>query len=96
MYYCIYSIEILLKIYLCKKLLKSNFDVKLLVTGRNWLSKAWNLCDPLESKSNVTDLKDYLIDLYGNLAMVNYPYPANFLAPLPGHPVKVSYNLYYQ
>lgn len=30
---------------------------------------------------------DYLTDVYGNLAMVNYPYPSAFLAPLPAYPV---------
>lgn len=27
-------------------------------------------------------------DVFGNLAMVNYPYPTNFLAELPAHPIK--------
>lgn len=30
---------------------------------------------------------DYLNDVYGNLAMVNYPYESTFLAPLPAYPV---------
>ncbi|XP_046669283.1 lysosomal Pro-X carboxypeptidase-like isoform X1 [Homalodisca vitripennis] len=56
--------------------------------GKSWLSTTWKLCEPLKTSQNVTDLKNYLIDVYGNLAMVNYPYPTGFLAPLPGHPVR--------
>lgn len=33
-------------------------------------------------------LYEYLQDVLGNLAMANYPYPANFLADLPAYPVR--------
>lgn len=57
--------------------------------GKTWLSDTWNLCDPLVSEGNVTDLKYYLMNVWTNLAMVDYPYPADFLAPLPAYPIKV-------
>ncbi|XP_076288119.1 lysosomal Pro-X carboxypeptidase [Lasioglossum baleicum] len=55
--------------------------------GKTWLSDNWKLCEPLKNNSQVKQLKDYLKDIYGNLAMMNYPYKANFLAPLPAYPV---------
>ena len=58
--------------------------------GRQWLTENWKLCDPLKSQDDINTLKNWLINVYGNLAMVDYPYPANFLAPLPGFPIKVS------
>ena len=54
--------------------------------GLDLLSQIFKLCNPLES---VEVLKDWLNDLYGSAAMANYPYPANFLSPLPAWPVKV-------
>ena len=31
---------------------------------------------------------NWLESAYSYLAMVNYPYPANFIRPLPGHPIR--------
>lgn len=31
---------------------------------------------------------DYLTDVYGNIAMMNYPYGTNFIAQLPAYPVR--------
>jgi lysosomal Pro-X carboxypeptidase len=54
--------------------------------GLKTLTSLFGLCEPLKS---VKSLKDWLIDIYGNVAMANYPYETNFLAPLPANPVKV-------
>lgn len=56
--------------------------------GKAWLSQEWKLCKPLKTDADVQALTDWLTEIYGNVAMVNYPYPTNFLAPLPGFPVK--------
>lgn len=65
-------------------------DFFFLVEGKEWLSQKWKLCSPLTNDVDVVTLKEWMSEVYVNLAMVNYPYPANFLAPLPGNPIKVS------
>lgn len=60
------------------------------VEGKSWLSEQWKLCSPLAADSDVTILKNWLAEIYVDLAMINYPYPANFLTPLPGNPIKVN------
>ncbi|XP_042232640.1 lysosomal Pro-X carboxypeptidase-like [Homarus americanus] len=57
--------------------------------GMNWLTGAWKLCQPLKTQKDVQKVKEYLTDVWTNLAMVDYPYPAEFLAPLPANPIKV-------
>uniref|UniRef100_A0A1B6D068 Lysosomal Pro-X carboxypeptidase n=1 Tax=Clastoptera arizonana TaxID=38151 RepID=A0A1B6D068_9HEMI len=75
----------------CAKNIRKSWDVINQITntddGKKWLSDSWRLCSPIKNQENITSLKNYLIDVYGNLAMVNYPYPSNFLAPLPANPV---------
>ncbi|XP_018326023.1 lysosomal Pro-X carboxypeptidase [Agrilus planipennis] len=57
--------------------------------GTEWLISTWKLCRPIQSKESIdTLIIDWLTNVYSNLAMANYPYPANFLAPLPAYPVK--------
>ncbi|KAG8260744.1 hypothetical protein J6590_090063 [Homalodisca vitripennis] len=71
-----------------RKSWKTIDDITKTDEGKSWLSSTWNLCEPLQSSQNVTTLRDYLDNVYANLGMANYPYPTDFLAPLPGHPVK--------
>jgi len=55
--------------------------------GKAWITTQWKLCDPIKTQEHVTLLKDDLAEVWTNMAMANYPYPANFLAPLPAFPV---------
>ncbi|OAD54503.1 Lysosomal Pro-X carboxypeptidase, partial [Eufriesea mexicana] len=75
----------------CPKLIRKSWNTIINITssdkGKMWLSDNWKLCQPLKNESDVKQLISYLEDIYTNLAMVNYPYKANFLAPLPAYPV---------
>lgn len=57
--------------------------------GKTWLTNNWILCNPLKDEDDVKLLKNWAAEVYVALAMVNYPYEANFLAPLPANPIKV-------
>ena len=54
--------------------------------GLERLTALFKLCTPLKS---VSELKNWLNDMYGNIAMVDYPYPTSFLADLPAFPARV-------
>lgn len=54
--------------------------------GLERLTNLFKLCRPLKS---VDELKNWLLDMYGNIAMVDYPYPTSFLADLPAFPARV-------
>lgn len=57
--------------------------------GLQWLSSAFHLCSPLKSSQDAAALKAWLSETWVNLAMVNYPYKADFLQPLPAWPIQV-------
>lgn len=58
-------------------------------SGLSKLSEIFHLCKPLKSADDVTTLKNWIVSALVYLAMVDYPYPSKFLAPLPAWPVKV-------
>lgn len=53
--------------------------------GLDYLAKTFHLCGKLNSS---TDVSDWLESAYSYLAMVDYPYPSEFLMPLPSYPIK--------
>jgi len=61
-------------------------------TGIEWLNKNFKFCpnSKLVNHTSVLQLKAYLTDLWTNLAMMDYPYKTDFLAPLPPNPVNVA------
>lgn len=44
--------------------------------------------DECSELNNTQQLSDWLSSAYSYLAMVDYPYPSEFLMPLPAYPIK--------
>jgi len=51
-------------------------------------NKKFNFCKTVNTTQDLDTFFEYLNDVLGNLAMVNYAYPSSFLAPLPAYPVR--------
>ncbi|CAF2905785.1 unnamed protein product [Rotaria sp. Silwood2] len=54
-------------------------------TGLTHLTNIFHLCHPL---ATVTELKIWLINMYTNIAIYNYPYATTFIADLPAFPAR--------
>lgn len=57
--------------------------------GRELLVRTFGLCKPLNASDAGQSVKDWLVNTWSSLPMVDYPYPASFLEPLPAWPLKV-------
>ncbi|KAK3918120.1 Lysosomal Pro-X carboxypeptidase [Frankliniella fusca] len=55
--------------------------------GKAWLSKTFSLKKSIHGKADVDVLLGWLNEAYTDVAMANYPYPANFLGDMPANPV---------
>ncbi|XP_058444592.1 lysosomal Pro-X carboxypeptidase [Malaya genurostris] len=57
--------------------------------GLRVLQEKFKFCTNVTKADDITEtFFDYLGDVYGNLAMINYPYNTSFLAPVPAYPVR--------
>lgn len=57
--------------------------------GLKKLNNTFNFCGNVTKAEDITEtFFEYLTDMYGNLAMINYPYNSSFLAPVPAYPVR--------
>lgn len=56
--------------------------------GRELLVRTFGLCKPLNASDAGQSVKDWLTNTWAVLPMVDYPYPASFLEPLPAWPLK--------
>jgi len=56
--------------------------------GLAFLSSTFHTCSPFASADHImNDLFPYIVNAYGYMAMVDYPYPTSFLGPMPAYPV---------
>eukprot|EP00794_Sanderia_malayensis_P007162 gene7162-7969_t len=76
----------------CTSLIRKSWDIineyGQTAGGRQWLNSIFKLCHPLQTASDTNKLSAWLSAVWSNLAMVDYPYPASFLEPLPAWPIK--------
>lgn len=54
------------------------------------LSKVFRTCRPLKSQDDIPYLNQWILNAFTCMAMTDYPYPTNFMLPLPAWPVKAS------
>ncbi|KAL3640361.1 hypothetical protein CASFOL_015329 [Castilleja foliolosa] len=54
-------------------------------SGLSYLTETFRFCNKLESSDK---LSNWLSSAYSYLAMGNYPYPSDFLMPMPRNPIK--------
>ncbi len=54
------------------------------------LSEQLQLCYPLQTQTDMSNLFNWINNAIQYMAMADYPYPASFLGPMPGNPVNVS------
>ena len=52
------------------------------------MSAIFNTCTPIESSADTYNLYYHYSAAYQFMAMTDYPYPANFLEPMPAWPIK--------
>ena len=65
-------------------------SVAVVVVGYEKLSSTFRLCPSLHWELDYRHMLGWLRNAFTVLAMMDYPYPTHFLAPLPANPVNVS------
>jgi lysosomal Pro-X carboxypeptidase len=61
--------------------------------GRDIIQKSLNLCGALETADAVEGVLNYAVAAATYMAMTDYPYPADFLQPMPGYPANYTCTL---
>jgi len=58
--------------------------------GLDTITSGLKLCSPLQNQTDVSNVLFWIRNAFTYLAMLDYPYPTNFLSPLPAYPVNVA------
>ena len=75
---------------LCAQRLDQSFQVLSNFTDVKLLTKTFNPCVDMVNSADIDRLSFYAKGAFATLAMVDYPYPTDFITPLPGNPVKLA------
>ena len=73
-----------------KKVHELLLDIKNYPEKIKALQKTFNTCQATKTAADVDKLIGFIDNAYIYMAMTNYPYPTEFLAPMPGWPVDES------
>ncbi|XLT95603.1 hypothetical protein HN873_017265 [Arachis hypogaea] len=93
-FYDIVSSDIKRESSTCFNYIKQSWnDISSIGQTRNGLVQLSNTCHFCRPLNKTDDLWNWLVSANSFLAMVDYPYPANFMMPLPGHPIKEEIDL---
>jgi len=75
----------------CSSTIRSAFN-QILEASYNTLTAKFHLCSPLQSENDVYNLIGWITGGIQFMAMIDYPYPTNFLEPVPAWPVAEACN----
>jgi lysosomal Pro-X carboxypeptidase len=78
----------------CPVMIKNGFEMlaglKNIPDSYDQIAKIFNLCKVPTSSVEIDALINTLNGSFGTMAMVDYPYPTDFIEPLPGWPINYS------
>eukprot|EP01120_Amphizonella_sp_Union-15-10_P008998 TRINITY_DN3325_c0_g2_i1.p1 TRINITY_DN3325_c0_g2~~TRINITY_DN3325_c0_g2_i1.p1 ORF type:complete len:481 (+),score=63.13 TRINITY_DN3325_c0_g2_i1:20-1462(+) len=79
----------------CPNIARAGFShflqlAKLGQVGYLALTEIFSVCEPITTPAQANHLLLWIYNSFASIGMVDYPYPADFLAPLPAWPIRVA------